>query len=1469
MTLPFTQAALAAARSPQPLLTTRDPNRLAANLFAAAERLEAGLCGGPSIDANALRAAMELAFGASDADGAWVWKDAYEAMEIAEVLFLRRHGPAMLEKALGSPRAMLVMLSRLAGCLPTQTRRSEESEAYQQFSTPIELGFVASVAGRMSSSDLVLEPSAGTGLLAIFAELAGAPLHLNELAAVRASVLSAAFPGVSVTRHNGEHIHDHLEPSIRPTVMLMNPPFSVSPQVDVRVTGAAGKHIVSAFARLAVGGRLVAITPPSLDLDTPKWRETFAMIGPAHVVFSAIVSGKAYARHGTQVETRLTVIDKSTGPNFDRSRGALIIAQSAGDLLAAVERDVTPRASTGEAATPHKPASAIGRGLAVTGRPTRSALKSSSALAPDLDTTVATELRYDVTDASQGGGAARGGALYELYRLQRICIPGARSHPTPLVQSAAMASIAPPAPSYRPHLPRRALLDGLLSDAQLESVIYAGEAHQNLLSGWFTVNDSFDKLTPAAEGSEGAIRFRRGWFLGDGTGAGKGRQAASIIADNWIKGHRKAVWISKSDKLIEDARRDWAAIGGEPLQIAPLSRFSQGTDIRINDGILFTTYATLRTGAARNKPSRLAQILKWIGPDFDGVIIFDEAHAMANAAGSSGERGDKAPSQQGLAGLRLQNACPHARIVYISATGATTVQNLAYASRLGLWGTGDVPFATRVDFVAALEAGGVAAQEVLARDLKALGLYAARSLSYHGVEVRMLEHALTAEQIRIYDAYADAFQIIHNNLEAALKAANITGAAGKALNAHAKAAARSAFESNKQRFFNHLIMAMKTPSLIASIRRDLENGDAAIIQIVSTNEALLERRLAHIPAGEWGDLSIDITPREYVLDYLAHAFPVQLYETYTDENGNLLSRPVVDSDGHPVQCRAALDLRDAMIERLASLPPVPGALDQIIQHFGTDAVAEVTGRSRRIVKQIDGAQERMSIETRPASANLSEAQAFMDDTKRILVFSDAGGTGRSYHADLGAKNQRRRIHYLLEAGWRADTAIQGLGRSNRTNQRQPPVFRPVTTDVKAEKRFLSTIARRLDTLGAITRGARATGGQGLFRAEDNLESAYARAALRDFFHHVQAGQVEACSAAQFEAATGLTFTHDGGGLKDELPPISQFLNRMLALRIDLQNRLFEVFEGLVEERIEAAMAAGIYEQGVETITAERLRVAERQTLFTHAATGAKTTLVAINRRQRTKILGVEDALELGSGSSSRLLINASSGRAAVSTSAPSALDEGGGVIARARLHRPKGRDTVTVDALAQSEWRASDASAFRKAWDDEIETIPPFTDDTIHLITGLLLPIWDRLGHGKNAMRVYRLETDDGERLIGRVIAADILEHVLREFGIGVSASPMVPTAAFSSVLRHGQSLRLQRDFILRRSLVMGAYRIELTGFSDTAVPQLKALGLISEIIAWKLRLFVPAGEDNGPAVLERLFERWPVRHFSNQANAA
>ena len=245
---------------------------------------------------------------------------------------------------------------------------------------------------------------------------------------------------------------------------------------------------------------------------------------------------------------------------------------------------------------------------------------------------------------------------------------------------------------------------------------------------------------------------------------------------------------------------------------------------------------------------------------------------------------------------------------------------------------------------------------------------------------------------------------------------------------------------------------------------------------------------------------------------------------------------------------------------------------------------------------------------------------------------------------------------------RPTPAIQGLGRSNRTNQAQPPLFRPIATDVKAEKRFLSTIARRLDTLGAITKGQRQTGGQGLFRADDNLESAYGRAALRQLYVLLYSGKVEGCSLQAFEDATGLRLTDGDGSLREDLPPITTFLNRLLALTIDLQNTLFGVFEDLLRTRIEGAIASGTYDLGVETVTAESLIVTNRRTLYAHPQSGAETQVFTITRRDRNRPFTLAEALDRANDPRARLLVNNQSRRAAVQVPAPSLMLDDGEVV---------------------------------------------------------------------------------------------------------------------------------------------------------------------------------------------------------------
>ncbi|MEF9602124.1 methylase, partial [Paracoccus sp. PXZ] len=302
-------SASAAASATAPLPRDHDAET-AARIFTAAGLLLPHLERGQRVDAATLRGAMEAGFGASDATGAWTWKLAYDACEAATVLFLRKYGNVLFRKA-ASKSAILPQLGKISGLLPTHTRRSEEAQTFQQFSTPIPLGFAAVTAAAITPADRVLEPSAGTGLLAILAEIAGGTLLVNELAEMRAGLLSSLFPALSVTRFDAAQIDDHLDPCLVPTVVLMNPPFSVMANVEGRMRDAAFRHVASALARLAPGGRLVTITGASFAPDNPAWTASWTRLQErGRVTFSAAIDGSVYAKQGTTVPTRLTVIDK-------------------------------------------------------------------------------------------------------------------------------------------------------------------------------------------------------------------------------------------------------------------------------------------------------------------------------------------------------------------------------------------------------------------------------------------------------------------------------------------------------------------------------------------------------------------------------------------------------------------------------------------------------------------------------------------------------------------------------------------------------------------------------------------------------------------------------------------------------------------------------------------------------------------------------------------------------------------------------------------------------------------------------------------------------------------------------------------------------------------------------------------------------------------------------------------------------
>ncbi len=235
-----------------------------------------------------------------------------------------------------------------------------------------------------------------------------------------------------------------------------------------------------------------------------------------------------------------------------------------------------------------------------------------------------------------------------------------------------------------------------------------------------------------------------------------------------------------------------------------------------------------------------------------------------------------------------------------------------------------------------------------------------------------------------------------------------------------------------------------------------------------------------------------------------------------------------------------------------------------------------------------------------------------------------------------------------------------------------------------------------------------------------------------------------------------------------------------------------------------------------------------------------------------------EALGLARDAGARLLINEQSHRAAVQIPASSLMHDDGTIQARTRLVRPMSRETVTSDEFARSHWRKATQEQFAPLWEAEYARVPEFSESAFHIITGLLLPIWDRLP--AENMRVYRFETDKacpracqgqdpgGERVIGRLVTPEALASVYE--GLGIETCPgLSPDEAWNAVIERGAVLDLAGGLQIRRSLVMSMHRVELTGFTDGMVPQLKALGLTSEIIAWRLRLFVPIRRASRPGI--------------------
>uniref|UniRef100_A0A8C5LUG7 Protein strawberry notch homolog 1 n=1 Tax=Leptobrachium leishanense TaxID=445787 RepID=A0A8C5LUG7_9ANUR len=805
-------------------------------------------------------------------------------------------------------------------------------------------------------------------------------------------------------------------------------------------------------------------------------------------------------------------------------------------------------------------------------------------------------------------------------------------HPDPVVETSSLSSVTPPDVWFQASIPEETIDNGWLSALQLEAVTYAAQQHETYL--------------PNGE--------RAGFLIGDGAGVGKGRTIAGIIFENYLLGRKRSLWFSVSNDLKYDAERDLRDIGAKNIQVHSLNKFKYGKisskhNGSVKKGVIFATYSSLigESQSGGKYKTRLKQLLHWCGDEFDGVIVFDECHKAKNLC----PVGSSKPTKTGLAVLELQNKLPKARVVYASATGASEPRNMAYMSRLGIWGEG-TPFREFNDFIQAVERRGVGAMEIVAMDMKLRGMYIARQLSFTGVSFKIEEVSLSNDYVKMYNKSVKLWVSARERFQ---QSADLIDAEQRM-----KKSMWGQFWSAHQRFFKYLCIASKVKRVVQLAREEIKNGKCVVIGLQSTGEArtlealeegggelndfvstakgvlqsLIEK---HFPAPDrkklFSLLGIDISaqsnnnsPRDNILrdvkkprktgglagsssDEMDSASDTSDKEAESESESFKSVSSGDDDDFNPFRddCVTSQDaveraqqMKKELLDKLDQLSEAlpPNTLDELIDELGgPENVAEMTGRKGRVVSNDDGSisyESRSELDVPVEILNITEKQRFMDGEKNIAIISEAASSGISLQADRRAKNQRRRVHMTLELPWSADRAIQQFGRTHRSNQVTAPEYVFLISELAGEQRFASIVAKRLESLGALTHGdRRATESRDLSRF--NFDNKYGRNALEivmksivnmdsplvsppsdypgDFFKDVRQGLI----------GVGLINVEDRSGiltLDKDYNNIGKFLNRILGMEVHQQNALFQYFSDTLNAVIQNAKKNGRYDMGI-------------------------------------------------------------------------------------------------------------------------------------------------------------------------------------------------------------------------------------------------------------------------------------------------
>ncbi|XP_064935454.1 protein FORGETTER 1-like isoform X1 [Musa acuminata AAA Group] len=533
---------------------------------------------------------------------------------------------------------------------------------------------------------------------------------------------------------------------------------------------------------------------------------------------------------------------------------------------------------------------------------------------------------------------------------------------------------------------------------------------------------------------------------------------------------------------------------------------------------------------------------------------------------------------------------------------------------------------------------------------------------------------------------------------------------------------------------------------------------------------------------------------------------------------------------------AALERKTKILDIIRSLDLPNNPLDDLIDQVffliidklrklgGPENVAEMTGRRGMLIRTSGGKgviyQARSTKEVAMEMVNMHEKQLFMDGKKLVAIISEAGSAGVSLQADRRVLNQKRRVHITLELPWSADRAIQQFGRTHRSNQASAPQYRLLFTTLGGEKRFASIVAKRLESLGALTQGDRRAGPS---LSAFNYDSNYGKRALMMMYRGIMEQDplpvvppgcssenpttiqefITIAKAALVSVGivrdTIICNGKDGGKVSgrivdSDMHDVGRFLNRLLGLPPDIQNRLFEFFISFLDLVVHNARNEGQFDSGIVDIKANVIELqGSPKIVHVDSLSGAATVLFTftvdrgitwesaktlLDERQMDGVAYVND----GFYESRREWMGRRHFILALECS-------GAGTF---KIFRPAVGEALREMFAAELKNKYKKLSSIDKAskgWQNEYEvsstqcmhgpkcklgnycTVGRRLQE-VNILGGLILPVWGsiekalskQVRQSHRRLRVVRLETTtDSQRIVGLLIPNAAIESVMQD----------------------------------------------------------------------------------------------------------